>query len=174
MAIDWSKPIRTRLHQHIVVLIRHECRVDDHPRRIVRIPGFCLGTFMYREDGAPAMNAPAIENYEPEQEKKTMPVDWTKPVQTKRGTKLRVLCTDAPGVYPVVVMAPSGGINKYPLETTRIINVPEKRTGYINIYDNPVPLGPYIHGDRQQADDGAITKRIACIKVEYTVGQFDT
>jgi len=29
-------------------------------------------------------------------------LDFTKPVQTKDGRKVRILCTDAPGDYPVV------------------------------------------------------------------------
>ena len=32
----------------------------------------------------------------------TKPIDWTKPVRTKDGRPVRVLCTDGPGDYPVV------------------------------------------------------------------------
>ena len=191
MAIDWSKPIRTRLHQHIVVLIRRECRADDQPRRIVRIPGYCLGTFMYREDGAPAMNAPTIENYDPEVENKPVTVDWTKPIQTRDGRPARVLCTDlgSEANCPVVVAVQSAAssaetVTQRPLNgrfyvidkehPSDIINVPEKRTVYINFYEDGVRT---TWNTREGADKEAASyttlKRHSRVKVEYTVGQFD-
>lgn len=36
-----------------------------------------------------------------EPELKPKPIDWTKPVRTKDGRAVRVLCTDGPGEYPV-------------------------------------------------------------------------
>ena len=170
MAIDWSKPIRVVHNKLAVTNVRPACGDVDNCMA-VDIPGDERGRVYWKHTGNPKFSGPPIENYEPEPEVKPVTVDWTKPVQTKRGTKLRVLCTDAPGVYPVVVMAPSGGINKYPLETTRIINVPEKRTGYINIYENSCGS---VQDSRGGADLIAGSNRIACIKVEYTVGQFDT
>ena len=186
MAIDWSKPIRTRLHQHIVVLIRRECWVDDQPRRIVRIPGYCLGTFMYREDGAPAMNAPAIENYDPEVENKPVTVDWTKPIQTRDGYPARVLCTDLKsgtdrevavvvsyqeddeGLIRVAYDGRMYDKREYPGD---IINVPEKGTVYINIYS---PNDMVLHTTKEAAEQYLIKALcIARVKVEYTVGQFD-
>ena len=188
MAIDWSKPIRTRLHQHIVVLIRRECRADDQPRRIVRIPGYCLGTFMYREDGAPAMNAPTIENYDPEVENKPVTVDWTKPIQTTDGKPARLICSDLKHDHPYVVATEYNGKEIFwtVTETGRvrgstpgdgksgIINVPEKRTKYLNIYKKgDIEWWSDPLDDRKFADSCAGTNRIACVKVEYTVGQFD-
>ena len=39
------------------------------------------------------------------QETPTKPIDWSKPVRTKDGRAVRVLCTDGPGDYPVVGLA---------------------------------------------------------------------
>lgn len=38
----------------------------------------------------------------PTEEPTPKPIDWTKPVRTKDGRAVRVLCTDGPGGYPVV------------------------------------------------------------------------
>ena len=55
-----------------------------------------------------------------------------------------------------------------------IINVPEKRTVYLNIYKKgDIEWWSDPLDDRKFADSCAGTNRIACVKVEYTVGQFD-
>lgn len=42
-----------------------------------------------------------------------MTFDLTKPVETKSGIKLRVLCTDAPGKYPVICIDDGGVAYRY-------------------------------------------------------------
>ncbi len=92
-------------------------------------------------------------------------------------TPVRVLCNDAPGDYPVVVIDKHGGTFKltadgflrecdktdgrdpYLRETTgRVI-----RSAWLNVY----PVRPMdIHDDRHDAELAACIDRVACIKIE--------
>lgn len=145
-------------------------------------------SYHYYYDGRPYYNGPLIENYEPEVENKPMTVDWTKPIQTRDGRPARVLCTDlkSPNELRVVIAVlltdgkredvwyrpPCGkfyGMNKE--SPTDIINVPEKRTVYINIYS---PNDMVLHTTKEAAEQCLVKDLcIARVKVEYTVGQFD-
>ena len=76
-------------------------------------------------------------------------IDWTKPVQTKDGRKVRVLCTDARGRNPVIGLVLNedeetdemmswpisgdawGPDHDYSLD---LINVPEKHTLWVNVW----------------------------------------
>ena len=74
-------------------------------------------------------------------------IDFTKPVQTKNGRKVRVLCTDRDGPYPVIGWFDDGKfIKSYTSEGRHIIgeespldlmNVPEEVTvdTWLNFYD---------------------------------------
>lgn len=172
MSIDWSKPIR-KLGTKEPLKYRCWRYINSCPIRYVDCPVSC-DTYFYFGNGQPYMaGSPMLENYEPEPEVENKPVtvDWSKPVQHLDGTLLRVLCTDAPGVYPVVTLTQDGGVIKYPLVTNRASNVPDKRIRYINIYNTGNG-----HLTREDADASARyshLERVACIKVEYTVGQFD-
>ena len=117
-----------------------------------------------------------------------MAIDWTKPIQTTDGKPARVLCTDLKHDHPYVVAAEHHGkeILWTVTDTGRvrgstpgdgksgIINVPEKRTVYINFYEDGVWA---IWNTREGADKEAASyttlKRHSRVKVEYTVGQFD-
>ena len=117
-----------------------------------------------------------------------MAIDWTKPIQTTDGKPARVLCTDLKHDHPYVVATEHNGkeILWTVTDTGRvrgstpgdgksgIINVPEKRTVYINFYESGYPE---VWCSRAAADVQASKysrfNRIACVKVEYTVGQFD-
>jgi len=50
-----------------------------------------------------------------------------------------------------------------------IINVPEKRELWLNIYPNTYLIGAY--ETRTDADNWASSDRIACVRVEYTEGE---
>lgn len=105
-------------------------------------------------------------------------IDWTKPVQTRDGRSVRILCTDGcVNEWPIVgyigkdvmptAWRPSGSVGQPTAKYSGdLINVPEKRVAWVNIYANQSPT-------RQHADDVGHSSRIACIRVEYEVGQFD-
>jgi hypothetical protein len=111
-------------------------------------------------------------------------IDWTNPVQTVDGQKLRVLCTDRieNGKYPVVCLRePDWFCYLYTLdgkpETGNpdkvAINMPDNRDldGWLNVY--PDRCHPRFHTSRESADANAFDNRIACIKIKqtYTVGE---
>lgn len=108
-----------------------------------------------------------------------MTIDWGRPVQTVAGKPVRVLCTDAGGERPVV-----GLIGDYPARWSldgKCGNavwdiVPQTRKGWVNIWpgaaDGMDQVGA-IYPTKKMADAGLSheSSRIACIEVEYFVGQ---
>ena len=77
----------------------------------------------------------------------TKPFDITKPVRFRNGDPvLRVLATDLPGDYPIVVANKEGKVNTYTRDGKSIIdnidddddlvNIPEQRTVWVNFYDD--------------------------------------
>lgn len=118
-----------------------------------------------------------------------MTIDWTKPVRTVGDHRpVRVLCIDAKITdYPVVALvADKGSGLEYTCTLTsegsefvgvhshgvQVENVPETRVAYLNIY--PGKSGMCSHTTRKEADLAANgPDRLACVRVEYTEGQFD-
>lgn len=108
-------------------------------------------------------------------------VDWTKPVQTRGGKPVRVLCTDRKndsGRYVVGLvqvagqeyvrlwkMSGSAG-ERFTASDDDVINVPEERVAYMNIYD-------FSHPSRKAADIHSSPSRLACKRVVFKVGEFD-
>lgn len=78
-------------------------------------------------------------------------IDLSRPVQTRDGRKVRILCTDAKGDMPVHGLIDNGhyeipwawyrsGETKRNLEISAdLINIPTKRTGWINVYPTSHP-----------------------------------
>lgn len=109
-------------------------------------------------------------------------IDFTKPVQTRRGYPVMILTTDGRGNYPVVgyirestdvhTWMSSGRYCTGPEGPLDLINVPEKRVVYVNLYPYP-HLSPGFHPTRKDADKYAMSQRHARVRVEYTEGQFD-
>ena len=80
-----------------------------------------------------------------------MNIDFTKPLQTRNGRKLRLLCTDASGYYPILCLIED---NKDTISYTsdgrvykdiedhpnNLMNVPEEVTvdSWINIYEGNI------------------------------------
>ena len=112
-------------------------------------------------------------------------IDFSKPVQTRDGRKVRILCTDMKGdmgdtVVGIIAEGDSeevltwktdGVYNRAGDETScDLINVPETRVVWVNMYahDLSTSYPSKVHADRHGAPN-----REACIRVEYTVGQFD-
>lgn len=103
-------------------------------------------------------------------------IDWTKPVETRDGRKVRVLCTDGPGEQPVV-----GLLDGFP--TTWCLDgrfhvghgrdhgadIVEKYTVWINVYPDSETHSHSTWRSREAADRYAGSSRIKCIPVEYTV-----
>ena len=87
------------------------------------------------------------------------PIDWTKPVQTRDGRKVRVLCTDADAKDQVVglLRVPGKGMPEF-VQTWRIdgmfapphksandlINTPTKREGWI-VIDKDESMSPIVY-----------------------------
>lgn len=102
------------------------------------------------------------------------PIDWTKPVRTKDGRAVRVLCTDAPGEYPVV-----GIIDGYEspetwmidgtwlqgeIEDTDLENAPRRiqREFWVNVYADDIGI---VCVTKQAADEMRGTRCFACVKI---------
>ncbi len=113
-----------------------------------------------------------------------MSIDWTKPVQTRDGRKVTIYTTTAPTEHPVhgyvegwggPTFWTSGGLFLGDAESDEdLINVPEapepKRVVWLNMYLDGVG-GPY--PTKAAAQKWALEHRVACVRVEWTPGQFD-
>lgn len=81
-----------------------------------------------------------------------MTFDPNKPVQTRDGRKVRIICTDKRGLYPIVALISDGdgescgthtgdgkfSINREGDDPRDLINVPECKTLWANVYDGCV------------------------------------
>jgi hypothetical protein len=109
-----------------------------------------------------------------------MAIDWTKPVQTRDGRKVRVLCTDAPdSPYPVIGLIDKGGEPEIwtiggvyaangATSNLDIINAPEPAvtvTRWANVYEDKISSLFETKGD---CDAVATGGRIACVPVTIT------
>lgn len=122
----------------------------------------------------------------PEPQEEAMKLDFNRPITTRDGRNVRILCTDLNGQYPIAAhVEESIGhwvLKAYPLDGQRpgvnpgnaldLVNVPEKREVWVNIYDHPSDTG-YGYVSKELADRAAGDSRIGRIRVPYTVGQFD-
>ena len=104
-----------------------------------------------------------------------MTIDFTKPVQTRDGRKVRILCTDGPGDTPIIGLVDGNSYpsiwkegGKHASSPTDLVNVPETRVVWVNM-SSVVKR----HSSRKDADWWGDENREACIRVEYEVGQFD-
>lgn len=111
-------------------------------------------------------------------------IDFDKPVKTVGGYEVRILCTDAPGEYPVV-----GYVNYktyvYPQQwrkdgtvstitdkhTYDLVNVKQKREGWINIFkDFGVISTGTVYTSKKAAKSAAASycnSYIATVKIEW-------
>ena len=105
--------------------------------------------------------------------------DFTKPVQTRSGLPVTIITTEGRGKYPVLGYIDQDEVpfrwdenGEHTIsDAFNLINVPEKRVMYVNVYNDNEPV--YRCQSRKDADEKECKKRIACIRVEYTEGQFD-
>lgn len=107
------------------------------------------------------------------------PLDLSKPVQTRDGQPVTIFTTERPNSpYPVVGMTNEGTILTYTAQgksysdsrehALDLMNVPERRTIWLNIYENRPPRE---YSSRDQANFFADPGRIACVEVTYTEGE---
>ncbi len=106
------------------------------------------------------------------------PLDLTKPVQTRDGRKARIICTDRlHGVEPIVALVTeqdgveyaadyrtNGRFLNFSESDWDLINVPERLTGYANIYPNR-EVG-HLYPTREEADLYAGTERIGVAYID--------
>ncbi len=113
------------------------------------------------------------------------PFDYNKPFTTKRGWPARLMGKLEGGslMYPWVVAykAPDGveTVSAYadggiytvssPNSDFSLINIPEKREGWINVYPNKL-LSPLL-SSKNEAEGYAQQGRIACIHVSFVEGE---
>lgn len=125
--------------------------------------------------------------------------DPTKPVQTRDGRPVRIICSDyvnsmgdkqiiylirhhgdCGGEYDCAYFADSNGRSHIGSPHQDLINVPVKHTGWMNIYPtneyfdaaNFVMPNSGIYKTRDEADlRNGHPNRIACIQIEFTEGE---
>ena len=104
--------------------------------------------------------------------------DFTKPVQTRSGLPVTIITTEGRGRCSIIGYLGeqdclthwlSDGRYTHASKTKHdLINVPKKRVMYVNIYREREDL---FYSSEFPLEAGV--ERIACIRVEYTEGQFD-
>ena len=114
-------------------------------------------------------------------------IDCNKPVQTRDGRKVRILCTDMKARDSVAgVITDTDGEDTvdawqadghYNISTdasnSDLINVPDTRVVWVNMYPRTKMFKIEISPTKAEADTMSTYEREACVRVEYTVGQFD-
>lgn len=115
-----------------------------------------------------------------------MPVDFDKPLQTREGVPVTLITRTGRGEYPVIgYIEPSTDIASWTAEgnylsnngnehSKDLVNAPVKFVRYVNVYQVPHADEEYtINRTRERADMRANNRRIACVRIEFTEGQFD-
>jgi hypothetical protein len=76
-----------------------------------------------------------------------MAIDWTKPVQTRNGRKVRVLCTDGPDLrYPVIgVVAGMLCPETWTIDGVHFVNGAPSNLDIINTPDPPVTVTGWVN-----------------------------
>lgn len=108
-------------------------------------------------------------------------IDFTKPVQTRDGKRVRILCTDATRTQPVIGTIyedVSDEIYTWSITgewmTTKgtkydLINVPERieRDVWVNVYPEDRSFD-MVHQFKESADRNANESRLACVKIHIS------
>lgn len=88
----------------------------------------------------------------------------TRPIITRDGRSARIICTDKVGGRPIVALISDNGEEiicsfttdgkKYALEMEKsdLFFAPKKRTGWVNIYNQPVMACGLIFGSEEEAN----------------------
>jgi len=107
-------------------------------------------------------------------------IDLNKPIQTRDGWDVRILCADKHGNFPICGILKTNNGEEYLRAWTingsfcsgeypsphDLVNIPEKHVGWLNIYtaDN-------LAESKEMADAHSVSNRIACVKVEWKDGE---
>jgi hypothetical protein len=109
--------------------------------------------------------------------------DPSKPVQTRDGRKARIICTDLKHPeFPVIAVITDRYGNEFAVAYTKdgrwrndtqddsdLLNIPEKRVGWVNAYLAGSCHRDTLYATRAGADNAAMSDRIACVQIEYDV-----
>lgn len=112
----------------------------------------------------------------------TNTIDWSKPVRTRDGRAVRVLCTDceSPSGYPVVALVKDSygydRVQSYTLEgkyrrtvsenPNDLENVPEVTNLWVNVYTNDISG----HTSKKEAEYWAENGRVALLRLTIVDG----
>lgn len=180
--IDLTKQYRTRDGREVINLTE---RHDNPSYPIVgHITGVGYGAWTEEGHYYTPNTQHEKDLIEVESAKPALLLDLTKPLQTKAQRPVRILSTEGKEPYPIV-----GYIGDSPRPTAwtqegkchndapvaNLENVPPARhVGYVNVYGDDGDGYTYaVRKDRATADERAGDGRIACVRIEYTEGQFD-
>jgi len=117
-------------------------------------------------------------------------LDLSKPVETRSGRKVRILCTDAKDDYPVVGLVQNTAhdgeyverwslTGQYHLSKGNpldLVNVAVEHTVWINIYSDDNELHKHTSAAKARhwgTNNLGEELRIACKKITYKEGEFD-
>ena len=109
------------------------------------------------------------------------PFDPTKPVQTRNGSKARIVPADrrhpshpicalvlyADGTEGVYFYEPDGCSCGPEKSLFDLVNIPERIQweGWVNLYDNSKMSPSFLYRSKQEADQYASNGRLACVKI---------
>lgn len=108
------------------------------------------------------------------------PLDITKPLQTRLGQKAELVYDGLTGDWPLAVVVHTNygievrsytrnGVHYQDEDSpANLMNVPEKRTIWLNINENWPTIE---YSSRELADHYARSDRLACVEVTYTEGE---
>lgn len=131
-----------------------------------------------------------IDNYGYPPDSFELVLDWDKPLQTRDGDTVTIITREGRGKYSVMGYIGDEDDTTHWLPDGRffdeedpdgrdIINVPEKpvqREVWYNVFKNTegkLSIGSTYESRKAADDSGVADKRVACIKVVLTEGQFD-
>lgn len=112
-----------------------------------------------------------------------MTIDWSKPVQTRGGKPVEIITTKGRGSHPVIGYVGyteildgwmiDGTYNGKKPTDRDLINVPEERNLWVNVYEDGCS---FAHANRDTAEYACSVRlknspRIACVHVKYKIGE---
>lgn len=102
---------------------------------------------------------------------------------TKDGRSVRIICTDEVGRWPIVALISDNGeeiigsyttdgkkyIPKAEVSLNDLFFAPKKRTGWVNIYNQPVMACGLIYGSEEEAKQSVDEDKtyVATVKIEW-------
>lgn len=105
----------------------------------------------------------------------------TRPIVTRDSRSARIICTDRVGRWPIVALISDNGEEiicsfttdgkKYAqeMEKSDLFFAPKKRTGWVNIYNQPIMTCGLIFGSEEEAKQSVNEDKtyVATVKIEW-------